>query len=215
VGCGRPAGLAGLDVDDLVVLVIGDGCLVALALHALDRRADQLPDAQRQDIHGGRTGRSPGARLVADLVLVDVGAAAFGDRRGSDRAAEMHLDLAARRADPDCPEIRVVAAAHRHADGAGLQLQGDDPDGSEVAQLVHGTVSIPGVVGGWPAIGRCRSWIRQRHCLPVKIIGWDHPARRRGPVPRLPLRQGEPKASARVLPLDAGCRWSRLVGEVG
>ena len=118
-------------MDHPIVLIVYDGGMVLVALHALDRRPDDLPDAEREHVHDRMPGGAAGARLVPDLVLVDVGAAAVPEQGRLDRTPEMQLDLAAAGAGSDRAEVRVVRAAERHPDraageSAAGQRGGDD-----------------------------------------------------------------------------------------
>jgi hypothetical protein len=90
---------------------------------------------------------APGARLVADLVFVNIGPQAVVERCRFDRRAEMQLHLAPSRAHADGAEIGIVIAAQRHADGAGAQGQhqshGTDDVIDQPAKAHRGELPFP------------------------------------------------------------------------
>jgi hypothetical protein len=116
-------GLLGLDVDHLVVSIVGDRGLVAFALDAFDRGADHLPQAQGQDVHGTVANGPTCARLVANLIFVDVGASRASELVGLPRCISISP-----REDPTliAPRSGFSLPAKGHADRAAREQADQD-----------------------------------------------------------------------------------------
>ena len=78
-----------------IILVICDSYFVSFALKAFNRGPDYLPQPEGEHVHDAMTNGTPGAWLVAYLILVGRMFQTIVQAANLDRGAQMHLDFAA------------------------------------------------------------------------------------------------------------------------